>query len=101
MARRQGKASSPRESADERPIAGGRYPIDNLTYDVLTVLHAKAKALEAYDKYLHDARGDDELRRLLEQIREQDVRMIHELRQHLSRLLQGGESPRTGSRRAA
>ncbi len=66
----------------------GRYPVDNLTYDVITILHEKSKALEAYDKYLQDARGDDDVRRLLEQIREQDVRMVHDLRRHLGRLLQ-------------
>ncbi len=70
----------------------GRYPIDDLTYDLLTVMHAKAKALEAYDKYIEDARGNEEVRRFLEQLREQDVRMVHELRGYLGRLFQQEQS---------
>ena len=30
----------------------GSFPLDNLTYDLVTVLYEKSKALEAYDKFL-------------------------------------------------
>ena len=65
---------------------GGRYPMDNLTYNVVTVLHEKSKGLEAFDRYLQDARGDD-VEDLLMEIREQDERAIEELQDHLHRLL--------------
>ncbi len=67
----------------------GRYPIDDLTYNVITILHEKSKGLEAFDRYLQDARGD-EVEDLLHEIREQDERAIEELQDHLSRLLNEG-----------
>ena len=43
-------------------------PLDDLTYDVITVLQNKAKALEAYDKYIRDADADDEAREAFEEM---------------------------------
>ncbi len=102
MARQSGRERGQRRSGAngdslQAGVVAGRYPIDDLTYDLLTVMHAKAKALEAYDRYIEDARGNEDVRRFLEQLREQDVRMVHELRGHLARMLQ--QEPR--SRRAA
>lgn len=71
----------------------GRYPIDDLTYDLITVLHEKSKGLEAFDRYLEDARGDD-VEDLLHEIREQDERAIEELQDHLHRLLMNGRGRR-------
>ncbi len=62
-------------------------PIDDLTYDVITVLHAKAKALEAYDKYVADARDDEELTDLFVQMRHQDEENIQVLKEVLARRL--------------
>ena len=72
---------------------GGRYPIDDLTYDVITVLHEKSKGLEAFDRYLQDARGDD-VEDLLHEIREQDERAVEDLQEHLHRLLMEGRGRR-------
>lgn len=69
----------------------GSFPLDNLTYNIVTILHEKSKGLEAFDRYLQDARGD-EVADLLEEIREQDERAVEELQEHLHRLL--GESGR-------
>lgn len=71
----------------------GHYPIDDLTYDVITVLHEKSKGLEAFDRYLGDARGDD-VEDLLHEIREQDERAVEELQEHLHRLLMNGRGRR-------
>lgn len=60
-------------------------PIDDLTYDVLTVLHHKAKGLEAYDKYIRDAEDDDELQDIFQALRRQDeenVRILTEALAH-------------------
>src|SRR3712207_7454690 len=79
-------------TADQQ--SGGGYPLDNLTYDLLTVIHEKSQALEAYDKYQRDAEGDQEIAQLFQQIRRQDEQVIGQLVQHLSRRLggQGGAS---------
>ena len=63
------------------------FPVEDLTYDVLTILHEKSKALEAYDKYLEDARSDAEVSGLLREIRDEDELQIERLQQHLARLL--------------
>lgn len=68
----------------------GTMGIDNLTYDLVTVLHEKAKGLEAYDRYLSDAQSNNEVRQLLEQIRQADLQQVEQLRNCLSKLLAGG-----------
>jgi hypothetical protein len=64
-------------------------PIDDLTYDVLTVLQKKAKAIEAYDKYILDAESedDDELKDLFVLMRRQDEDNIQVLKEALARRL--------------
>ncbi len=65
----------------------GKFVLDNITFDLITILHEKSKALEAYDKYLRDPQGNDELRQAIEQIRNDDQRHIEQLQQHLGRVL--------------
>lgn len=64
-------------------------PLDDLTYDVITVLHNKAKALEAYDKYVSDAEADDddELRDLFSMMRRQDEEHVQVLKEVLAQRL--------------
>ena len=65
-------------------------PIDDLTFDVLTVLRNKAKALAAYDQYLRDANAehDDELHDLFTQMRKQDEEDVQVLKEVLARRLE-------------
>lgn len=76
--------------------SSGNFPLDNLTYDLVTILYEKSKGLEAYDKYMRDAQGDQECSQLLQQLRQQDEQAVQQLQQHLARLLgnQGGMSSR-------
>jgi hypothetical protein len=62
-------------------------PIDDLTYDVITVLQNKAKALEAYDKYIRDADEDDEAREAFEEMKRADQEHIRILKEVLARRL--------------
>lgn len=68
---------------------GEHFPLDNLTFDILTVLQEKSKGLEAFDKYLRDAQGDQKCTELLNRLRQQDVQACTELKQHLQELLSG------------
>lgn len=70
--------------------ARGNYPLDDLSYDLITILHEKSKGLEAMDKYMRDAQGNAEICRLLEQIRDNDIKMIDQLKQSVARCLGGG-----------
>jgi len=68
---------SPRSSS--RNLGEGRFPVDNLTYDLISVIHEKSQGLEAFDKYLKDASEDEDCRELFEEIRQQDEEAIKEL----------------------
>lgn len=61
--------------------------LDDLTYDVITVLQNKAKALEAYDKYIRDADEDDEAREAFEEMKRTDQEHIRILKEVLARRL--------------
>ena len=65
-------------------------PLDNLTYDIVSILHEKSQALEAYDDYLADASADPEVAKLLEDIRRHDEEDVQKLRSELGRLLGKG-----------
>jgi hypothetical protein len=90
--------SSSRSSSGSSNRRGNDFPLDNNTYNVITVIHEKSKGLEAFDEYLQDA--DEELRSILEQIREQDTRAIEQLQEHL-RMLIGGEGAESEDEEAA
>jgi hypothetical protein len=68
-------------------------PLDDLTYDLVTVLHEKSKGLEAYEKYLQDAEGDDDVRELLMELQKQDIEAVRRLRECAARCLGGDETP--------
>ena len=81
---------------------GGNFPLDNLTYDLITIIYEKSKGLEAYDRYLKDAQGNPEIRELFEQFREQDAECVQQLQQQLANMLSegvtgGGETSRKAS----
>lgn len=64
-------------------------PLDDLTYDVITILQKKAEGLEAYDKYLGDAEAEDDedLKELFIEMRKQDEEHIRVLKESLARRL--------------
>lgn len=63
--------------------------IDDLTFDWVTIVQKKAKAIAAYDKYIRDAQQaqSTECVRLMEQIRADDQRHLEQAMQHLKRAL--------------
>jgi hypothetical protein len=70
-----------------------KFPIDNLSYNLITVIHEKCKALEAYDQYMKDLQGDKELVRLFEDIRRSDEQFVKQLQQHLHRTMMQQKVP--------
>jgi hypothetical protein len=91
-------SGSKRSSQSSRSSRSADFPLDNNTYNVITVIHEKSKGLEAFDQYLEDA--DEELRDILQEIREQDTRYIEQLQDHLRRLM-GGEGAESEDEEAA
>ena len=100
MARNSGKRSSQSSSRSggSSSSRSNDFPLDNNTYNVITVIHEKSKGLEAFDEYLQDA--DEELREIFQEIREQDTRAIEQLQEHLRRLM-GGEGAESEDEEAA
>lgn len=81
-----------RQSAAGKP-GGGELPLDDLTYDLVTVLYEKSKGMAAYDKYIRDAQSDPEAKKLFEQMRQQDEECVGKLCERL------GLEPKQGGRR--
>jgi hypothetical protein len=63
--------------------SSGNFPLDNVTFDLVTVLYEKSKGLEAYDKYIQDMQNDQQTRQLFEQMRQQDEQFIQQIAQRL------------------
>lgn len=59
--------------------------ISNLEYDWLTVMQNKAKALQAYDEYMQDAReaNSQQCVELFQKLKQAEAEQIQEIRQHL------------------
>jgi hypothetical protein len=68
----------------------GAFAIDDLKYDIVTLLHKKSKALEAYDKYFSDAQGNQEVLSLLQDMRQRDLQDAERLERCLEELLASG-----------
>ena len=67
--------------------------VSNLEYDWVTVLHEKGKAVEAYDKYIEDAKAANSQPcvELLEKLKQSDAEQMQEIRQHLMEVMQQGK----------
>lgn len=68
-------------------------PISNLEYDFITVLHNKAEAVQAYDRYIRDAQeaNSQPCVELFQKLRQSDVEQAREIRQHLQAVMQHGK----------
>jgi hypothetical protein len=67
-------------------------PINDLSYDVLTALQSKLESAAAYETFIEDSveAGDDECRRLFEQMRQRDEQDAEQLTRTLERLVREG-----------
>jgi hypothetical protein len=69
-----------------RGQTGSGGALDNLTYDVITVIYEKSKGLEAYSKYMQDAQGNDKVSQIFQRMQQQDSQCVQELMQCLDQL---------------
>ena len=70
---------------------GGDMALDNLTYNIITVLHEKSKGLEAFEQYVRDAQGNEEVVQIFEEMRDADRQNIRRLERALRSQIGGGE----------
>ncbi len=64
-----------------------RFPLNDQTYDLISIMHHKSKALAAYEGYLADVQPDTHLTQLLVEIKHDEERHLSRLKAHLGRLL--------------
>ncbi len=64
-----------------------RFPLSDQTYDLISIMHHKSKALAAYVGYLSDVQPDTHLTQLLVEIKHDEERHLERLKAHLGRLL--------------
>jgi len=90
----QGQSSSSRSG--QSSSQGGQGKIDNVLYDVVTVLHEKSKGLEAYDKYERDLQNNSEVKEIFDEIRRNDEQAVQRLQDCLRQLVgsEGGQQNR-------
>ncbi|CAA9584846.1 MAG: hypothetical protein AVDCRST_MAG18-3671 [uncultured Thermomicrobiales bacterium] len=67
----------------------GSSPMSNLTYDLIAALHNKLEAVTAYDKYLQDAQGDEQCKKIFQQMQQEDRKHADMLKAELTRHLSG------------
>ena len=84
---RSGQSSS-QGSGKTGSQTGGK--IDNVLYDVVTVLHEKSKGLEAYDKYDRDLQNNNEVKGIFDEIRRNDEQAVQRLQDCLRQLVSEG-----------
>ena len=64
-----------------------RFPLNDKTYDLISIMHHKSKALAAYEGYLSDVQADTHLTQILVEIKHDEERHLEKLKAHLGRLL--------------
>jgi len=67
-------------------------PLSDVSFDIITALQNKLEALAIYETYMDDCdeAGEDETRRLFEQIMQDDHRHAQLIRSHLEALVREG-----------
>ncbi|MBE9054877.1 hypothetical protein [Sphaerospermopsis sp. LEGE 08334] len=68
-------------------------PISNLEYDFITVLHNKAAAVQAYERYIQDAQeaNSQPCVELFQKLRQTEIDEAHEIREHLQQVMAKGK----------
>lgn len=78
--------------------SAGQNGLSDLAYDLVTIMHNKAKAIRAYETYIGDAQkaNSQECAQLMQRIHEDDLRHLEELKLHVAAVLTGGPMPGQG-----
>jgi len=84
----QKQTSSVSETPSESACADkgkAYYPISDLQFDIAMIVTEKSKALQAYDKYISDAKANEKLMKIFEQIKIEDKKHVEMLSEFLGR----------------
>ena len=89
---RKGASSASSSGSSRTSGSSEGLPLDDLTYDVIALLHEKSKGLEVYEQFLEDAEENEEIRAIFEEIYEQDQQAVQRLEGVLRTLISEGAS---------
>lgn len=86
--------------AHDNEIRDDQHPLDNLTFDWVSVVKNKGDALLAYKKYIKDAEaaGSQECAQMFQRLHDEDARHLNEAKRHLSEVLAGRMGQQTQQR---
>ena len=68
-------------------------PLNDVSYDLLSVLQSKLDAIAIYEQYIEDAKeaGNGQVEQLFEQIKQQDEQAAEKLTNTLETLVKNGQ----------
>lgn len=68
-------------------------PLNDVSYDLLSVLQSKLDAIAIYEQYIEDAKeaGNGQVEQLFEQIKQQDEQAAEKLTDTLETLVKSGQ----------
>jgi rubrerythrin len=71
----------------------GKKAVNDLEFDLLSVLKNKAEAVQTYNVYIQDAQqaGSQPCAELLQKLQQEDTKHVEEVRQHLQEVMQKGK----------
>ena len=93
------KNRSQKSAQSNRGNQGGK--VDNVLYDIVTVLHEKSKGLEAFDQYESDLEDHEEISQIFAEIRSNDEQAVQRLRECLREYLSESEGETASEEEAA
>ncbi|MFW6296212.1 MAG: hypothetical protein ACOC04_03365 [Halothece sp.] len=70
-------------------VNGKKRAVNDLEYDLLTVLQSKSEALKAYDIYIEDAEeaNAQSCVELFQKLQQQEIEQAQEIRRHLQQVM--------------
>jgi hypothetical protein len=71
-------------------MAANHSPADDIVFDLVSVQYHALKAAQAYDQYVQDAEGHDDVRAFFEQCAQQDAERAQRCHDLLRSLTAGG-----------
>ena len=68
-------------------------PLNDVSYDLLSVLQSKLDAIAIYEQYIEDAKeaGNGQIEQLFEQIKQQDEQAAEKLTNTLETMVKSGQ----------
>jgi hypothetical protein len=68
----------------------GGSPASNLMYDLVSIQYHALKGAQVYEQFLNDAGGNDEVKKFIQQVKDEDAKRAQTCHQLLAKLTKDG-----------